>query len=81
MEPLRGRRKNHRLYPGAKHRPDLAQTRQQEAKDRQTVYDKLSVQEKLDKLPFDGAKRQRARLTDLLEKQKTQAATPAKKDS
>jgi hypothetical protein len=66
MEPLRGRRKNHRLYPGAKHRSDLAKIRQQEAKDRQTAYDKLSTQEKLDRLPTSGANRQRTRLTALL---------------
>jgi hypothetical protein len=73
MEPLRGRRKNHRLFPGAKHRADLALTRQQEAKERQTAYDQLSVQEKLDRLPTNGANKQRARLTTLL-------ARPVKKN-
>ena len=66
MEPLRGRRKNHRLYSSAKHRPDLAKIRQQEAKERQAAYDKLSVQEKLDRLPVGGANKQRAKLTAML---------------
>jgi hypothetical protein len=72
MEPLRGRRKNHRLFPGAKHRSDLAKTRQEEAKERQTAYNQLSVAQKIQALDVKfgigvGAVRQRARLTILLQ--------------
>ena len=82
MEPLRGRRKNHRLFPGAKHRSDLAKTRQEEAKERQAAYNQLSVAQKIQALDVKfgigvGAAKQRARLAappkPALEAQKARA--------
>jgi hypothetical protein len=73
MSSIGGKRKNHRKYPGMKHRADFAQTRQTEAKERQAAYDQLTVQQKLDRLPPNGAKKQRARLTAQL--------TPTKQES
>jgi len=35
--------------------------RRKQAEERQKLYDALTLQQKLDKLPFNGAKRQRAR--------------------
>lgn len=49
-----------------------------EAEERQAEYDKLSVQEKLDRLPPEPAcKRQRDRLTQLLNKPTATAEAPA----
>lgn len=44
------------------------------AEARQAESDKLTTQQKLDKLPENGAKRQRARYLALLEKEKTSPA-------
>lgn len=43
----------------------------EEAEARQAAHDKLSIQEKLDRLPKGGAKRERARLEALLAKSQT----------
>lgn len=40
--------------------------RRKAAEERQAIYDKLSTQEKLDRLPEDGAMKQRAKLEALL---------------
>ena len=63
------KRTNHnRRYTGtSQHRPDKKKWRQEEAIERQTAYDKLSIREKLDLLDRRlgigvGAKKQRARL-------------------
>ena len=50
-----------------------------EAEERQAAHDKLSIQEKLDRLPKDGAKRERARLEALLALSKTQVKDIEKK--
>ena len=42
--------------------PSRKLRRQKEAKIRQAAYDKLSIQEKLNRLPANGANRQRAKL-------------------
>jgi len=47
----------------------------EEAEKRQSEHDKLSIQERLDLLPKDGAKKERARLEVLLAKSQTQAKT------
>jgi hypothetical protein len=80
MNIVKGKRKNHRVYPGAKHRPDLAQTRKDEAKERQAAYDNLSAQEKLNVLDGRlgkgvGAQKQRARLTAQLTLTKQEQAS------
>lgn len=60
---------NRRVYPDATRQPrHLDSLRKSEAKDRQAAYDKLSLQEKIDRLPATGATKQRARLQRLLEK-------------
>lgn len=57
-----------RKFPGAKSpRPDNYKFRVEEATERQTAYDKLSIQERLDRLDSRlgkgvGARKQRARL-------------------
>ena len=63
------KRTNHnRRYTGSsRNRPDKKKWRQEEAIERQTAYDKLSIREKLDLLDRRlgigvGAKKQRARL-------------------
>ena len=49
--------------------PHNKKRKQEEAVVRQAEYDKLTVQEKLDKLPAEpGAKKQRAKLTAQLRK-------------
>lgn len=60
---------NRRVYPDATRQPrHLDSLRKSEAKERQAAYDKLSLQEKIDRLPATGATKQRARLQRLLEK-------------
>jgi hypothetical protein len=67
---------NRKVYPDANHQPrHLANLRRQEAKERQEAYNVLSILQKLNLLDARlglglGAKKQRARLTVLLEKQK-----------
>jgi hypothetical protein len=65
---------NTHKYPYANHQPrHLAALRRKTAKDNKEAYDKLTTQQKLDlineKFP-NGANKQRARLTALLEKEK-----------
>jgi len=71
MSGVKGQRKNHRLFPGIRgRRPDKAKFRREEAVERQTEYDKLSLQQKLDRLPPEPlCKKQRTRLLTLMEKQ------------
>lgn len=45
--------------------------RRKRAEARQAEYDKLSLQEKLDKIPAGGGKKERAKLEALLHKQST----------
>jgi hypothetical protein len=77
MEPIRGKRKNHRLYPGARcKRPDNHQDQVNEAKERQAAWDGLSIQQKLDSLDTRlgkgvGAVKQRARLVVALTARQT----------
>jgi hypothetical protein len=68
---VKGQRKNHRRYPGIKgKRPDKAKFRREEAVERQTEYDKLTLQQKLERLPPEPlCKKQRARLQAQLDKQ------------
>lgn len=73
---------NRRIYPGesSRNRPDRAESRRNEARDRQKKYDELSVEAKIDlldgKLGFNqGAINQRARLKAALEKAKTKNTT------
>lgn len=57
--------------------------RRKAAEERKEAYDKLSLQEKLDRLPKDGAKKQRARLMSLLEdtkKPKVEASSDLPKE-
>lgn len=71
MSGIKGQRKNHRLFPGIKgKRPDKAKFRRQEATERQTEYDKLSLQQKLERLPPEPlCAKQRTRLLTMIEKQ------------
>ena len=51
--------------------------RRKQAEARQAEYDKLSLQQKLDKLPVGGAKKQRARLEAAMNKSvSTQVSAP-----
>lgn len=60
---------NRRVYPDATRQPrQFDAMRKREAKERQEAYDKLTLQEKIDRLPATGATKQRARLQRLLEK-------------
>jgi hypothetical protein len=72
MAGVKGQRKNHRVFPGIKgKRPDKAKFRREEAIERQAEYDKLSLQEKLDRLPPEPlCTKQRTRLLGLIEKAK-----------
>jgi hypothetical protein len=78
---LKSRKGNSRRFPDAFGvRPDHKKFRQEEAAERQTEYDKLSVKDKLAKLDtlFGvglGAEKQRAKLTALLNK-----VVPGKKE-
>lgn len=53
---------NSRRFPGesSKHRPDFADLRRKEAKERQEAYDKLSIKEKIEKLDLKFGKDQGA---------------------
>lgn len=57
--------------------------RRKRAEEMKAEYDKLSLQEKLDRLPLDGAKKQRTRLAAKIEAAKAAAASKveAKKES
>ena len=81
MSGIKGQRKNHRLFPGIKgKRPDKAKFRREEATQRQTEYDKLSLQQKLDRLPPEPlCKKQRTRLLALIEKQNQPKEAPKPK--
>lgn len=60
---------NRRVYPDATRQPrQFDAMRKREAKERQEAYDKLSLQEKIDRLPDTGATKQRAKLQALLDK-------------
>jgi len=61
---------NRRVYPDATRQPrHLDSLRKREAKERQEAYAKLSLEEKLARLPAaPAAAKQRAKLTALLEK-------------
>lgn len=60
---------NRRVYPDATRQPrQFDAMRKREAKERQEAYDKLTLQEKMDRLPAEGAKKQRAKLQALLDK-------------
>lgn len=71
---------NNRVYPDANHQPrHLAKFRKDEALTRQAEYDKLSLQEKIARLPVPGATKQRTRLEALVAKQMVaKQATEAK---
>jgi len=62
---------NNTKYKGMHHKQPchLASFRKQEAKERQAEYDKLTIQQKLDRLPADHCEKQRKRLTALLNKE------------
>jgi hypothetical protein len=63
---------NERRYTGGGPRPDLRKLRQDEAKERQAAWDKLTPQEQLKALDGrpGGSKRQRARLEAIIERAK-----------
>lgn len=52
----------------------IREFRRKNAEARQAEYDKLTLQQKLDRLPANGAKRQRARLEAALNKQSQKPA-------
>lgn len=61
---------NRRVYPGMKQPAHKGKFRQDEAKERQAAYDKLTLQQKIDRLPPEPhAQKQRARLLALQVKQ------------
>ena len=47
---------------------EMRAERRKRAEDRQAEYDKLSLEQKLAKLPVNGAKKERAKLERLMEK-------------
>lgn len=49
--------------------------RRKRAEERQVAYDKLTLQEKLAKLPANGAKKQRAKLEAAIQAEAEKAAT------
>ena len=63
---------NSHRFPDATRQPrHLDRLRKEGAKDRQEVYDKLTLEQKIDRLPAEPhAAKQRARLLALLEKRK-----------
>lgn len=66
----RGQHQRKRVYKGIKgRRPDLKVLRKKSADERKLAYDKLTTQQKLDRLNVAGfaAKKQRARLQALLQ--------------
>jgi hypothetical protein len=76
---------NNRKYPDATRQPcHLDRLRKEGAKERQAEYEKLTLQEKLARLPVPGANKQRARLEalvakELVAKQATEAKATAEK--
>lgn len=50
------------------------------AEEAKAEYDKLSLKQKIDRLPKDGAKKQRARLMELLSKSEAPQLESSKKD-
>lgn len=58
----------------------IREMRRQRAEKRQADYDKLSLQEKLDRLPEGGANKQRAKLEVLLKKQQEKNQPKPKKE-
>lgn len=76
----KGNHQRDRKYPGVRGpRPDGKSFRQKEAQERQAEYDKLSLEQKLEKLAHKPGecKKQRARLLKLIEARKTQASAKA----
>ena len=73
---------NNRVYPeGTSPRPDLSKVKRAEAVERQTYYDGLSIDQKITALDTKlgvgvGAKKQRARFADLLEKKNAPIVAP-----
>jgi len=67
------KRKNNRRHPGVKgRRPDNYKHRKAEAEERQTAYDGLTIQQKLDRLPPElYCAKQRGKLLSQLESQAT----------
>lgn len=63
---------SHRGLPLTQERKLL---RRQQAEARQAEYDKLSIEEKLARLPKDGSKKQRAKLLALLDQELSQIRT------
>lgn len=73
---------NRRVYPDATRQPrHLDALRKQGAKERQEAYDKLTLEEKIARLPATGATKQRARLQAALEKRKQPKAEPQKTEA
>lgn len=69
---------NTHRFPDATRQPrHLDRLRKEGAKERQEAYDKLTLQQKIDRLPATGATKQRARLTALLEKKNQAKQEPA----
>jgi hypothetical protein len=70
---------NRRVYPNANHQPmHKAADRVDRAQARQEVYDELTLEQKIARLPPEPqAKKQRARLTALLEKRDAPKAAPS----
>jgi hypothetical protein len=81
----KGNHQRDREYPGVRGpRPDGKSLRQREALERQAEYDKLSLEQKLERHErklaggnLGEGKRQRARLLKLIEGQKVQASAKA----
>lgn len=71
----RGNTRGHRNLNGKVNKD----RRREEAFAREAAYNKLSLTDKLKGLPIDGAKRQRARYTELLAKQAEKSASQPKK--
>jgi hypothetical protein len=79
---IKGNHQRDRKHPGVRGvRPDNKSFRQKEAQERQAEYDKLSLEQKLERLDrkSGAAKKQCVRLTKLIEAQKNKA--PAKVES
>ncbi len=68
---------NTHRFPDATRQPrHLDRLRKEGAKERQEAYSKLSLQEKIERLPATGATKQRARLQRLLEKNQPKQEEP-----
>jgi hypothetical protein len=77
---IKGNHQRDRKYPGVRGtRPDNKSFRQNEARERQTEYDKLTLEQKLERLDRKpgAAKKQRAKLAKRIEAQKTQTSAKA----